>query len=541
MVWALDDALGTIDLKVARSYAGPLPAALVEDGPIDTQVLGHRLRDLGDRILRDGLIGLDAATALLLRRRPAYLPAIQERAGTGGQAEPDGRRTGSEPLRGDGEDAGQAAVRLALALRGSYLPIQGPPGTGKTWTGARMIAALVAAGKRVGITAQSHKAITNLLDKTAEAFAEAHLEFAAIQRCDGEAGSSKIGVRVVDESGAVASLLASGSFPIAAGTAWLWCRPELDDAVDVLFVDEAGQLSLANALAVAGAAESLVLLGDPNQLPQVSQGVHPEGAGVSALEHLVGDALTVAPERGLLLPTTYRMHPDVNRYISEIFYERRLAPDASTARQALAGSPPFGGTGIRWQPVVHAGDASSSVAEADRVVDAIQELVGREWVDRDGRSRPLAIEDIVVVAPYNAHVAAIQACAVRRLGHPARVGTVDRFQGQEAPVAIYSMAASTVDDAPRGMEFLYDGHRLNVAVSRAMGLAIVVASPDLLLVAPRGPDQMRKANAICRLVEVAAEQAARVDRLAAVAGPIRGEPPDVDRPASDARVLTLGL
>jgi uncharacterized protein len=180
-----------------------------------------------------------------------------------------------------------------------------------------------------------------------------------------------------------------------------------------------------------------------------------------------------------------------------------------TAHQALEGRPPIGGTGIRWQPVVHDGDDSASIAEAEVVIDAIEDLLGREWVDRHGHPRPLGIDDIVVVAPYNAHVAAIQETAERRLGRAARVGTVDRFQGQEAPVAIYSMAASSADDAPRGMAFLYDGHRLNVAVSRAMGLAIVVASPDLLLVAPRGPDQMRQANAICRLVEVAAAQAGR--------------------------------
>jgi uncharacterized protein len=372
-----------------------------------------------------------------------------------------------------------------------------------------MIAALVRAGKKVGITAQSHRAITNLLDKTSEAFVEVGQPFAAVQKSDGEAGSTRTGVRIVNESKEVAPLLAGGQFPIAAGTVWVWARPELIGAVDVLFVDEAGQLSLANTLAAAGAASSLVLLGDPNQLPQVSQGLHPEGAGTSALEHLVGDAMTMPPERGLFLPTTYRLHPDVNGYISEIFYEGRLSSDPSTARQTLAGRPPIGGTGIRWEAIGHEGDDSSSVAEAEAVVDAIEDLRGREWVDRDGHPRRLGIKDIVVVAPYNAHVAAIQASAKRRLGERAWVGTVDRFQGQEAPVAIYSMAASSAEDAPRGMEFLYDGHRLNVAVSRAMGLAIVIASPDLLLVAPHGPDQMRKVNALCRLVEVAAEQLAR--------------------------------
>jgi uncharacterized protein len=529
---AVDDIEGTIDIFRTASKLDRHPAALIPGTPIPTNGLRDALRRIADDVLDRGFAPTDgspqrqAARDLVARATPRL-------ASLGGA-------TAVAGLRADDETALQAAVRLALDLDHGVLPIQGPPGTGKTWTGARMIAALVAAGKKVGITAQSHKAITNLLDKTAEAFAETHLEFAAVQRSDDEAGSAKAGVRVVDDSGAVAPLLAAGTFPIAAGTAWLWSREELDDSVDVLFVDEAGQLSLANALAVAGAARSLVLLGDPNQLPQVSQGIHPEGSGVSALEHLVGNALTVAPERGLLLPTTYRMHPDVNGYISEIFYEKRLDPDVSTARQALAGRPPIGGTGIRWQPVVHSGDESASIAEAELVTDAIEDLLGREWVDRHGRTRRLGIDDIVVVAPYNAHVAMIQASARKRLGRPARVGTVDRFQGQEAPVAIYSMAASSADDAPRGMAFLYDGHRLNVAVSRAMGLAIVVASPDLLLVAPHGPDEMRKANAICRLVEVAAEQAAVADATT-IAVPVGTRPLSVAERDAAADLLTLGL
>jgi predicted RecB family nuclease len=500
-VVAIDDIEGTIDLHRTASKLDRHPTALIPGKPIQVDVLRNALRQIADDVLDRGFDPTDGSRQLgaardLIARTPPRLASL------GGQP-------ATSHIRADGEDPLAAAVRLALDLDHGVLPIQGPPGTGKTWTGARMIAALVRAGKKVGITAQSHRAITNLLDKTSEAFVEAGQPFAAVQKSDGEAGSSRTGVRIVDDSKDVGPLLAGGQFPISAGTVWLWARPDMIGAVDVLLVDEAGQLSLANTLAAAGAATSLVLLGDPNQLPHVSQGLHPEGAGASALEHLVGTALTVPPERGLFLPTTYRLHPDVNGYISEIFYEGRLGSDPSTARQALAGRPPIGGTGIRWEPIDHDGDDSSSVAEAEVVVDAIEDLLRREWVDRDGRPRVLGIQDIIVVAPYNAHVAAIQASAQRRLRVPVRVGTVDRFQGQEAPVAIYSMAASSAEDAPRGMAFLYDGHRLNVAVSRAMGLAIVIASPDLLLVAPRGPDQMRKANALCRLVEVAAEQLER--------------------------------
>jgi uncharacterized protein len=282
---------------------------------------------------------------------------------------------------------------------------------------------------------------------------------------------------------------------------------------------------------MSGAARSLVLLGDPNQLPQVSPGIHPEGAGASALEHLVGSAITIQPDRGLFLPTTYRLHPSINGYISEVFYERRLEPDASTARQRLDGRPPLGGTGIRWLPVPHTGNDSSSPDEAEAVADAIEALVGRDWTDRHGVTRPIARHDIVVVAPYNAHVAAIEGTVERRLGGRARVGTVDRFQGQEAPIAIYSMAASSSDDAPRGMDFLYDWHRLNVAVSRAKGLALVVASPDLLRVKPRHVEQLREANALCRLVEVADAAAGPA------AGTAAGPAARVARPAEPAAAI----
>ncbi len=530
-VVAIDDVAGTIDLFRTASKLDRHPAALIPGKPIQVDVLRDAIRRVADDVIERGMDPPDEdrrfrAARDLVRRTTPRLASL------------DGAPA-RDPLRLPDEDLLRAATRLALDLEHGVLPVQGPPGTGKTWTGARMIAALVAAGRRVGITAQSHKAITNLLDATAEAFAERGLPFAAIQKSDGEAASTRSGNRATDDNGEVARELAAGSVSIAAGTAWLWARAEMLESVDVLFVDEAGQMSLANAVAISGAASSLVLLGDPNQLPMVSQGIHPEGAGTAALEHLVGDALTVPPERGLFLPTTYRLHPDVNGFISEIFYDGRLAADPATSRQRLDGDPAIGGTGIRWQPVVHVGDESASIAEAERVADAVEELLERTWTDRRGRRRPVGLDDILVVAPYNAQVAAIQASLQRRLHRPGRVGTVDKFQGQEAPIAIYSMAASSAEDAPRGMSFLYDGHRLNVAVSRAMGLAIVIASPELLLVAPHGPDEMRKANALCRLVEIAAEQdrAVAVERRD-VRGSLPAEPePAVARPVA----MTLGL
>jgi uncharacterized protein len=310
----------------------------------------------------------------------------------------------------------------------------------------------------------------------------------------------------------------------------------MEGAIDTLFVDEAGQLSLATVCAVAGAADSVVLLGDPNQLPQVSQGTHPEGAAASALEHLVGDAKTIAPERGLLLGTTYRLHPDVNAFISDAFYEGRLAPAAGNERQLVGEGTPVGGTGIRHVALEHEGAGNRSRVEAAWVADAIAALVGRRWRDRKGRERPMTVDDILVVAPYNAQVAEIVRAVETRLGVRANVGTVDKFQGREAPVAIYSMTTSTPEEAPRELEFLYSGNRLNVAISRARGLAVLVANPALLRVACHTPEQMRLVNALCRLVEVAEEQ---LD--ARPATPVDAVVRPVVAPAADLPAETLLL
>ena len=238
---------------------------------------------------------------------------------------------------------------------------------------------------------------------------------------------------------------------------------------------------------VGGAARSFVLLGDPQQLPQVSQGTHPEGAEASALEHLLDGARTIAPDRGLFLETTYRLHPEVNAFVSDAFYEGRLEPDAANATQDLAGGVPVGGEGVRFVGLPHAGGRNRSPEEAEWVVSAIEALKGRPWTDRKGNRRVLDVPDVLVVAPYNAQVAEIASLAQQRLGVLPNVGTVDKFQGREAPVAIYSMTTSSPEDAPRDIEFLYSGNRLNVAISRARGLAVLVASPDLLRVACQDP------------------------------------------------------
>ena len=304
-----------------------------------------------------------------------------------------------------------------------------------------------------------------------------------------------------DSNTAVAAALAGGEANLAAGTVWLWAREELAGAVDVLVIDEAGQMSLANTLAASQAARSIVLLGDPRQLDQPIQGIHPPGADVSALGHLLGESLTIEPSRGIFLDHTWRMHPAVCAFTTEQFYAGRLGPRPELARQQVIGPGPLAGSGLRFVAVEHAGNTNVSTEEAARVAALLRELLdgGPAWVDKDRARRPLTLNDILVVAPYNAQVATLRSA----LPDGARAGTVDKFQGQEAPVVIYSMATSTPDEAPRGMEFLYSLNQLNVATSRARCVAAIVASPALLAPDCRTPEQMRLANPFCRFLELA--------------------------------------
>ncbi len=490
-VVAIDPLAGTVDLK--RS-GGPHPVALIPAKPYGPEPMRGALLRLADHVIANGLDGPGRYRAArdLVR---GFAPRI------------DGIEPGVGLIRG-GDDETAGARELALRLEDTVLPIQGPPGTGKTYTAARMILDLVATGLQVGVTAQSHRVIENLLEAVVDAATKEGRVLAIGHRSDGDDGRpAPAGIARIPDTKMIPGGLAERRWDVVGGTSWVWAREDLEGSVDVLFVDEAGQVSLATVCSMAGAARSVVLLGDPNQLPQVSQGTHPEGAGASALEHLVGDARTIAPDRGLLLGTTYRLHPDVNAFISDVFYEGRLETAPGNERQRVDDGEPVGGTGIRHVPIEHDSAANRSPDEAAWIADAVAGLVGRAWTDVEGDMRALTADDVLVVAPYNAQVAEIDRAVQARLGRHANVGTVDKFQGREAPVAIYSMTTSSPDDAPRDLEFLYSGNRLNVAVSRARGLAVVLANPELLNVACHSPEQMRLVNALCRLVEVADEQA----------------------------------
>jgi predicted RecB family nuclease len=521
-IMRVDDAAGTIDLKIGTSYAGPLPSGLVPGGPVPTRTHRDRLRDLGARVARDGFSGLDAATALLLRSRPA-----------------DGAADGA-PLLRSGETTADAAVRLALALRDSSLPIQGPPGTGKTFTAARQITELVAHGRTVGITGPSHAVISNLLGTVCEYADDRGIALRIGQRADSgnphrHPRADALSYEQLEQG------IRGGELDVIAGTSWMWSREQFGGSTDVLFVDESGQLSLADVLSVAPAAGTLVLLGDPQQLAQPSDVAHPPGAGASALEHLLGDHVTMPADAGLLLDRTWRMHPELCRYISDVFYDGRLTAVAGLEHQEILGEPPLGelplgeppagesplgelplgeppagespagksplrGAGLRIVEVPHEGNTNASPEEAAAVVGLVRDLLGRQWRDRGGAVHPIGPGDVLVITPYNAQVRMIRdALAAAGCPSAVRVGTVDKFQGREAPVAIYSMATSSGDEAPRGLEFLYDHRRLNVATSRAKAMAIIVASPRLVQVSCRTPRQMLLVNALCRAWESAGQ------------------------------------
>ncbi len=500
---SIDQIAGTLEVRRAVGSEVPHPTSIVPLDFIPSDQQREALLRLATWVADNGIDApgrFRASRDLLLRRAPRI-----------GQ-------TDGERLAHEGESGLDAALRLILRLDESCLAIQGPPGTGKTFTGARMIVELVRAGKRVGITATSHKVIGLLLDGVCAAAEQLGVEVTAMQRADDEDRCSATIVRRAANNAELRDALRPGDVMIGAGTSWVWSREEFAETVDVLFIDEAGQISLTNVLAVAQTAKSIVLLGDPRQLEQPLKGSHPPGADRSALEHLLGEHRTMPEDRGLFLEKTWRLHPDLCAFTSEVFYESRLESEAGTLSQALTGSSELSGTGLRWVKVDHVGNTNVSVEEAEAVATLARSLIGTPWTDRDGRTRPIGWRDILVVAPFNK-----QRAAIAELIPEAAVGTVDKFQGQQAAVAFYSMTTSSPELAPRGMEFLYSLNRLNVATSRAFCLAVIVASPALLKVQAHSPKQMRLANALCRAAEFARVEGRVNDKEYGPADPSQAE------------------
>jgi len=389
-----------------------------------------------------------------------------------------------------------SAKDWALKLDGSVLPIQGPPGSGKSYTASKMIVELIAKKKKIGVTALSHKVITALLEKIHSAAIAAKRKVSMLQKTSDDEYDPEWDVS--SSSSDVAESIRD--YDVIAGTSFMWCLPAFTDSVDYLFVDEAGQLSLIDTLAIAHAAKNLVLLGDPQQLKQPQKGVHPEGTDVSALEHILNGNKTLSDDQGIFLSKTFRMHPSICSFDSELFYENKLSSINGLENQRIGGSSRFTGNGLFFAPVIHEGNSNCSVEEVEMVTEIVNELCNGKnyWINKDNKKVKLIKDHIKIITPYNAQVSELS----KRIEGVA-IGTVDKFQGQEAPVIIFSMATSTPQDAPRGMDFLYSPNRFNVAVSRARAVFIMVANPALFEAECKTPGQIKLVNAFCRFVEVA--------------------------------------
>jgi uncharacterized protein len=480
----LDRENGIVHLRGKDNLEAQVrPSAVARNDFIHPRAKADALDEFATRILDpSGPAPNPVALALLRRDRPRFVA---------GGGPPDGRFT-------DDLDEMRA---WATQLDGSFVSVQGPPGTGKTFRGAHLIRAMVLAGLRVGVTAFSHLAIANLVNETVEVF-EREGGIGALRAVrkvsDGPTGPDASGVTLLKSNDKVAT----GDFNLVAGTTWLFASLDMVAApVDVLIVDEAGQLALADALAATRSARNLVLLGDPSQLPQVSKALHPNGSGASVLQHVLGDAVTMPDDRGVFLAETRRMHPDVCRFISDEIYDGRLHSHPSCAHQTTEL-----GTGLRWLRAEHEGCATESVEEAELVAAQIGELMGTKWTNHRGEIAPLTAHDFMVVAPYNDQVHLLRELLdADPLTRGVPVGTVDKFQGRQATVVFFTMTTSSMDHMVRGAEFLFSRQRLNVAISRARCLAYLVCTEDLLNSRARDVEQMRLLSTLCSFVEHADE------------------------------------
>jgi len=487
-VVAMDLAARTVDIKKTRKTADVHAAAVFAwDAPVNCDTHADALLRLGDWVSDNGIDGdgpLRGVRDLLLRK----IPRLARR-------ETLTLLSLEEPL--------VTACRIATALDHSVFAIQGPPGAGKTFTGARMICKLVSQGKKVGVTALSHKVIRKLLKEVVNAASEDKIRGAKCMQKLSEEDDLEPdeGIAIAKDNVVPLASLQSGAANVVGGTSWMWTRPEYLEAVDALFIDEAGQMALADVVALGQAGENIFLIGDPQQLERPVKGSHPDGAEKSALEHLIGNHKTIPEGLGMLLPETWRMHPKICAFTSEMFYEGRLHSRDVLKHRVLAEHPWLNGAGLWFVPVEHQGNRNSAAEEVDAVERIVKSLVNGnvKWFRTATTSKNVALEDVLVVAPYNAQVSDLLA----RLPKGACVGTVDKFQGQEAAVVIYSLTTSSPEDAPRGMEFLYSLNRFNVATSRAMSNVIVVGSPRLFEPDCQSPRQMQLANALCRYREMA--------------------------------------
>lgn len=478
---AIDEKQRLVRIKRGKR-SGPLPERLsvITTGPINIEILKEAVYRFADSIVT-GDHRYRAIESIIRRQLP----------------EISGLTAGS-PIVAMNDETTSRVSESVSRLQDSYLFIQGPPGTGKTYTGSHVIVDLLVRGATVGVSSNSHKAINNLLEAVEARAAEKQVQFRGVKKSSGpDTFLNGSMIRDVTDKHAV---IASGA-NLVAGTAWLFADPDLDQRLDYLFVDEAGQVALANLVAMGTCAKSIVLLGDQMQLQQPVQGVHPGHSGESTLDFLLQGQATIPDDQGVFLGTTWRMHRDVCRFISDAVYDGRLHPESKNQNQRLVldsnAHPELRPTGIRFLGIDHNGCSQRSEPEAEIVRSLYESLLNQRYLDRECLEHPMTAENILVVAPYNMQVNLLKDVLPR----DARVGTVDKFQGQQAEVVIVSMATSSADFLPRYMEFLYSKNRLNVAISRARCLALLVANPKLMTIKCHTVEQMALVNTLCWISE----------------------------------------
>jgi uncharacterized protein len=391
------------------------------------------------------------------------------------------------------------STTLAAAIRDvdrSYLAVQGPPGTGKTHTGAHAIAALVREGWRVGVTAQSHAVVDNFLSGIAKAGVDP-------DQLVHVSGDQATPYESIESAKISAWADAQSSGYVIGATAWAFSNEKqiARQQLDLLVIDEAGQFSLANTVAVSLSAQRVLLLGDPQQLPQVSQGTHPQPVDESALGWIADGASVLPPELGYFLPLTRRMDAALTYHVSRLSYANALRAHECTRERHLEGWT----SGLHALPVDHTGNSVASAEEASVVVELVRQLVGAHWTDpSSGRTNdPLRPDDIIIVTPYNAQRQLVLDALAAAGFADMQVGTVDKFQGREAVVSIVSLAASDASEVPRGMEFLINRNRLNVAISRAQWASWLVHSPSLTMHLPTTVTSLKELSAFVTIIETA--------------------------------------
>lgn len=487
-ILSMDEDQGLVQIKLsAKAPAPPDMLSLIPDEYVDPETIAQSIFRIVSQ-WRDGGELPPAARNLLLRQPPNIT----------------GHRGG--PLISYSDAALPQIIDVVKRLDGSTLCIQGPPGSGKTFTAAKVVIELLRDGKRVGVTSNSHKAIAKLLREIE----------AESKRCNFKLKGSKLQSDMADFLLDGTSFAASTSpdyvfgtgrsrFDLVGGTAWTFSDEAAVGGVDYLFVDEAGQVSLANLLAMSPAARNIVLMGDQMQLSQPIQGAHPGDSGQSALTYLLQDKQTVPEDFGIFLATSFRMDSALCEFISSAVYEGRLTTDERAECRKLLPPASYDGllkkfSGVFFLGVEHEGNTQCSVEEADQIEKLISDLLTFSF-EENGVSRGVEARDILVVTPFNMQVKLLKSRHNREL-----VGTVDKFQGQEAPIVIVSMCASDGSESARGLEFLLSKNRLNVAISRAQCLAIVVGSPRLARTSCRTVEQIALVNLFCRIVESNADE-----------------------------------